>query len=287
METAPKKPVQEPVLAGVIGWPVAHSLSPLIHTVWARRAGIEGYYLPLAVPADYNTFARTMDSLKKIGFAGVNVTIPHKEHAYRYADEADEGAAKAGAANMLTFTASGVKAENSDIIGFQKAIEEQGGIKGSRAVLLGAGGAARAVVLALQKLGAAEIIVANRTAAKAKELAEQAGVQSIEWEKRNDALAGANVVVNATSLGMAGQPPLEINPDETATDAIVADIVYSPLQTPLLAAATKAGRRTVDGLSMLMHQAAPGFRAWFGGEASVDSALRKELIDELSIRTKA
>lgn len=275
-----------PILAGVVGWPIEHSLSPLIHTIWAHRAGVEGYYIPLAVAPDYDSFARAMDSLRVIGFAGVNVTLPHKEHALRYADAASDNAKRAGAANMVSFSEAGAGADNSDISGFENALKAQfdAAPKNKRALVLGAGGAARGVVIALKSLGFSTIRIANRTMEKAKKIAAEVGLETVGWSARNEALDDISVLVNTTSLGMTGQPPLEIALDALSGDAIVADIVYTPLQTELLRTAVQYRHRTVDGLSMLAHQAAPGFRRWFGADATIDEALRKALVAELNTR---
>ena len=276
-----------PKLAGVVGWPVDHSLSPLIHTIWAHRAGCDGYYIPVATPPTYDDFANMMDSLQAVGFKGVNVTIPHKEHALRYAGDASPIAAKAGAANMLTFGADGPYADNSDVAGFAAAFL-QGCDRAQplgRAVVLGAGGAARAIVLALQAVGVQEIIVTNRTRKKAEAIAHDLNTQVADWETRNETMRAANVIVNTTSLGMTGQPPLDIETSVFAGEAIVADIVYAPLETGLLKNAKAKGCVTIDGLDMLMHQAVPGFHAWFGGNAAVDDALRTELVRALDRRS--
>lgn len=274
---------QAPVVAGVVGWPVGHSLSPLIHGEWARRAGIDGSYIRIPVEPGYEDFARAMDDLKSQGLKGVNVTIPHKEHALRYADAASEAAAKAGAANMLTFGTE-TRAENSDIAGFAAAVREQADAPGPYALVLGAGGAARGVILALQSLGVDGISIANRTKEKAEALAEAFGLAAIDWDRREDALATTDLLVNTTSLGMTGEPPLELSLESLRLGAIVADIVYSPLETKLLKWAKAKGHKTVDGLAMLMHQAVPGFKAWFGGDAVVDEALRAILVAELKKR---
>ncbi len=279
-------PPRTPVLAGVAGHPVNHSLSPIIHTIWAKRAGIDGYYIPIDVPSGYDDFARTMDALRAVGFAGVNVTIPHKEHALRYADEASENAKAAGAANMLTFSDVGVRAENSDIIGFAEAVRERTSASGTSALVLGAGGAARGVVLALKKLGLTDIRIANRTVERAKDLAAAFDLAVIDWEKRWEDIENIDLLVNTTSLGMTGQPPLETDIGALRASALVADIVYAPLKTALLKDAEMKGHAIVDGLAMLMHQAVPGFREWFGGEAVVDDDLRAELVKELKRRGK-
>lgn len=274
-----------PIVAGVAGWPVGHSLSPLIHGEWARRAGIVGRYVRIPVEPDYHAFARAMDGLRSQGLKGVNVTIPHKEHALRYADEASVNAKTAGAANMLTF-GDKTFADNSDSAGFAEAVREQTPAPGKSALVLGAGGAARGVILALQSLGVEDIFITNRTKKKAEVLADTFGLSAIDWDRREDALAAIDLLVNTTSLGMTGEPPLELSLETLRPGAIVADIVYSPLETRLLKWAKAKEHKTVDGLAMLMHQAVPGFRAWFGGEAVVDAALRAILVDELKRRAR-
>lgn len=275
-----------PKLAGVIGWPVAHSLSPLIHTIWARRAGVDGYYIPIAIEPDYDAFARAMDSLRVVGFEGVNVTIPHKEHALRYADEASSEARQAGAANMLTVKKDAAYADNSDIEGFMQAAQEKKAETSGTALILGAGGAARGIAITLKKLGVSKAVIANRTRAKADALADAFSLEAVDWNDRNEAARQADLIVNTTSLGMTGEPPLDLDLSQSKPDACVADIVYAPLETRLLAAARARNLKTVDGLSMLMHQAAPGFRTWFGAEAVVDEDLRHQLVSELNRRSK-
>ena len=279
-----------PILAGVVGYPVSHSLSPLIHTVWASRAGVDGYYLPIAVQGGYEAFSTAIDSLRTIGFAGVNVTLPHKEHALRYAHDATDNAASAGAANMLTFAGGECRADNSDIAGFAEALRAKlrSDDEKKTALVLGAGGAARGVVQALKDIGYRQILLANRTRSKAEALrGERTGISVINWSDRNWALRDADLVVNTTSLGMTGQPPLEMELPRLRKTAIVADIVYSPLETLLLQRAEGLDLRTVDGLAMLMHQAVPGFRAWFKGPAEVDDALRDTLTAELERRAQS
>jgi len=280
-----------PILAGVVGAPVDHSLSPLIHTIWAHRAGINGYYIPLAVPPHYDDFAKAMDSLRVIGFKGVNVTLPHKEHALRYAATASPDATKAGAANMLTFGEGDPHADNSDIEGFANAVMSALGERSAprSALILGAGGAARGIVLALKQIGVVDLKITNRTREKAERLAadfEAAGfnMATLDWSARNTAIASIDIVVNTTSLGMSGQPALEIDLSSLHKNAMVADIVYAPLETPLLKTAREHGFLTINGLDMLMHQAVPGFNAWFGDQAHVNKALRDGLVAELKRR---
>jgi len=274
------------ILAGVVGHPVEHSLSPMIHGIWAEQAGIDAWYVPIAVPGSYEDFAKAMDGLKTVGFRGVNVTIPHKEHALRYAMRASEAAKRAGAANMLTFSEDGAYAENSDIEGFAASVSESSSVPGTSALVLGAGGAARGVILALKKLGFVDIGVANRTPEKAAALAHLFSCKTISWDDRDGAVRSADLIVNTTSLGMTAQPPLALDVSFAKPSAIVADIVYAPLETELLKDAKARGLKTADGLSMLMHQAAPGFRKWFGGEPVVDDDLRAKLVAELDRRRK-
>lgn len=278
-----------PILAGVVGNPIGHSLSPLIHSVWAARAGVNGYYVPVEAPASYEEFAAVIDGLKTVGFAGVNVTLPHKESAFRYATEKSTRATAAQAANMLTFSEEGAYADNSDISGFAAALkaELKAGEALGTALVLGAGGAARGVILALKELDCKRIILTNRTRARAETLAEAFSLDHIiDWEDKEKALGESHVVVNTTSLGMSGQPPLSLDLSGLSADGIVSDIVYTPLKTPLLKEAARTGARCIDGLSMLMHQAAPGFRAWFKGPAVVDDHLRDTLVAALERRAR-
>lgn len=278
MAQTPSKP-PPPRAAGVIGWPIGHSLSPMIHQIFAAREGVDAVYLPIVAEPGFEAFARAAGALRDIGFKGVNVTLPHKENALRYAAAASPAAKAAGAANMLTFSAEGPYADNSDVGGFAAALSDvlKAGERPRRAVVLGAGGAARGIVVALKGLGLEEIAVANRTPDKAARLAADLGAATAPWEKRAERLAAADVLVNTTSLGMAGEPSLELSLDLLPETAIVADIVYRPLETPLLAAARARELRTVDGLSMLMHQAVPGYKAWLGSRAAVDADLRARL----------
>lgn len=277
-----------PRTAGVVGWPIAHTLSPLIHQTFAAREGVDAVYIPIAAEPGFEAFSRAMKALESAGFRGVNVTIPHKENALRYAASASDEAKRAGAANMLSFGPEGCYAENSDIAGFSSALDEvpPPDEARARAVILGAGGAARGVVIALQDRGFADIVIANRTGEKAGALAREFGLKSAPWEDRSKILAGARLIVNTTSLGMAGEPPLQISLDALPRNAIVADIVYKPLETRLLAVARARGHATVDGLSMLMHQAVPAYKRWLGSVAEVDADLRARLEAALAARNR-
>ena len=273
-----------PKLAGVVGTPIGHSLSPLIHTIWAARENANAYYVPVEVEDDDDAFDKSMRSLSVIGFAGVNVTIPHKARALKFATTASPAAKRAGAANMLTFSPEGAHAENSDIVGFRTALENELNTSDEKktALVLGAGGAARGVVIAIEEAGFEKIIVVNRTRARAEDLVVSIGGAFVEdWDRRSEIAENAALVVNTTSLGMTGEPALSFDVENLAPTAIVADIVYAPLETELLRAARQKGLRVIDGLSMLMHQAAPGFRAWLGSAPEVDDELRAALVDAL------
>ncbi len=269
-------------LAGVLGWPVDHSLSPRLHGFWLERHGIDGAYLPLPVRPE--AFDPALYALAELGFRGVNVTLPHKERALQACDEVDEAARRIGAVNMITFRERRAIGSNSDGFGFTANLTAgaptwQAG--GAPAVVLGAGGAARAVVVALLDAGVSELRLANRTAERATALAAafDGRVRAVAWERRADALEGCGLLVNTTTLGMTGQPPLELGLDKLPGEAVVTDIVYSPLETALLARAKAKGHVTVDGLGMLLHQARPAFEAWFGVEPEVDQALRSFVLE--------
>ncbi|MGH6750012.1 MAG: shikimate dehydrogenase [Methyloceanibacter sp.] len=271
--------------ACVIGWPVEHSRSPMIHRYWLKLHGIDGAYEKEAVPPEE---ARGfMRSLGEHGYVGANVTLPHKLVALEAADAADEAARAIGAANTLWLDAEGrLNASNTDAYGFMTNLAEQAPKwnEGRRPVaVLGAGGAARAVLYGLIETGASKVLLANRSRARAEDLAlafpQHAEV--VDWDARDRALAGCGLLVNTTSLGMRGQPPLAIDLGALPTGATVADIVYSPLETPLLAEARKRGNVAVDGLGMLLHQAVPGFERWFGVRPKVTPELKAHVAASL------
>jgi shikimate dehydrogenase len=272
-------------LAGIIGWPVAHSRSPVLHGYWLQRYGIDGAYVPMAVKPE--NLRRALQTLPALGFAGCNITIPHKEEALHLVDSHEASALRAGGVNTVVLDAGGkLIGSSTDGYGFiaaLRAIVPSFAPAQAPSVVLGAGGAARAVVAALLDHGAQEIRLVNRTPERAARLAKDLGgeVRGIAWDKRGDALAGAGLLVNATSLGMEGQPALELPLHALPTEALVNDIVYVPLETPLLAAARARGNRCVDGLGMLLHQAQPGFKAWFGVEPAVDDGLRQAVLATL------
>ena len=267
-------------LAGITGWPVSHSRSPRLHGFWLERHGIDGAYLPLPVdPADFPAGIR---GLMLAGFAGVNVTIPHKLAAFAICDEVEPSARRAGAVNTMVFRDRRIVGSNTDGWGFLANLRAHGvDPAGGPALILGAGGSARAVAAVLLDLGVT-VSIANRTRSRAESLTrELPGLNVIEWNARDAALRDSALLINTTPLGMAGQPRLRIDLDRAAPGLTVADIVYVPLETPLLAAARARRINCVDGLGMLLHQAVPGFRAWFGTEPTVDDALRRFLAADL------
>jgi shikimate dehydrogenase len=265
----------KPRAACLIGWPAAHSRSPLIHHYWLRTLGIEGGYVIEAVPPD--EFEGFILRLSLRGFVGANVTIPHKERALALS-QPDECARAVGAANTLWFEDGELRSTNTDVEGFINNLDAcaPGWDKASDALVLGAGGASRAVVFGLVERGIQRVHLANRTLERAGALAEQfgAGVLPVAWEAIPDLVPRAGLLVNTTSLGMHGQPELELDVGLLPQDAVVADLVYVPLKTPLLAAAQARGLRTADGLGMLLHQAVRGFELWFGQRPEVTSELR-------------
>lgn len=261
-------------LAGVIGWPVGHSRSPSLHGFWLERHGIDGAYVPLAVRPEHLGVA--LRGLIASGFAGANVTIPHKETVAAFCDEVDESARRAGAVNTLVFGAGRIRGSNTDGAGFIANLRAHGiDPAAGPALILGAGGAARAVAAALRDRGV-PVSVTNHHRGRAEALAEALpGCRVVAWEARAAALAETALVVNATPLGMTGQPPLALDLDGAPPALAVADLVYAPLETPLLAAARARGLGAVEGLGMLLHQARDGFAAWFGTLPEVDAALHR------------
>ena len=266
--------------ACLIGWPAAHSRSPLIHRYWMRMLGVEGGYVIEAVPPeDLRDFVLR---LSQRGFVGANVTIPHKESVLGLTAP-DERARAVGAANTLWFADGQLCSTNTDIEGFINNLEASapGWDAAEEALVLGAGGAARAVVFGLLERGIKRVVLANRTIERAEKLAKEFGpkefgpcVSATAWDLIGDVLPRAGLLVNTTSLGMHGQPALELDVKRLPQEAVVADIVYVPLTTPLLAAAQARGLRTADGLGMLLHQAVRGFELWFGKRPQVTSELR-------------
>lgn len=266
------------LLAGVMGWPVMQSRSPMLHNHWFGQHGLQGSYVPLAIHPE--GIGSALRALHPLGFAGCNLTIPHKQTAMKIVDAVDETATKIGAISCVTVRPDGSLAgTNNDWYGFTENILEF--VPGWRAdagpvTVIGAGGGGRAVVYGLALRGAKEIRLVNRTQARVERLAKEIGgpITVLPWEARHDALDGAAMLVNATSQGMIGQAPLDLRLGRLPASALVSDIIYIPRETPLLAAARTRGHRTVTGLGMLLHQGRPAWKAWFGIEPKVTAELR-------------
>lgn len=269
-------------LSGVIGSPIAHSRSPALHGYWLRRYGLKGFYIPMDVAQ--SDLREALAFLPRLGFVGLNVTIPHKETVLGLADIVTDRAALIGAANTLIFRKDGkVFADNTDGSGFIANLRQEAPAwvpAAGPAVVFGAGGAARAVVAALIEVGVPEIRIANRTRARAEALRSDFGakIQVHDWVQAGNLLEDAVTVVNTSALGMTGKPELRIPLDALNPQALVTDLVYTPLRTAFLEQAEQAGCTVVDGLGMLLHQAAPGFERWFGVRPEVDAATRAAVL---------
>ena len=273
------------VLAGVAGWPVAHSLSPLLHNYWLRECGISGAYVPLAIRGE--DFSTAVDGLRRAGFAGLNVTLPHKIAAAALAQELDAMAQATGAANLLVFRTGGaILGRNTDVEGLAASLVEELGaetVQDNPIVILGAGGAARASILAVASLGAREIHVLVRDLRKAEgalgplraHIATPLHLH--RWPEWPDVARNVSLVINATSAGMAGATELDLTLKPLPKDVAICDLIYNPLETDLIKRARARGNRAMNGLGMLMHQAVPAFAAFFGLEPKVTPALRDEL----------
>ncbi|RVC58027.1 shikimate dehydrogenase [Mesorhizobium sp.] len=269
--------------AFVTGHPIAHSRSPKIHGHWLARYGIDGSYQAIDVAPD--DFAAFLNALRDNGFQGGNVTIPHKEAAFALVERRDEAAEAIGAVNTLWFEDGKLWGGNTDAHGFAANLDDYapGWAANGPAVVLGAGGASRAVIHALKERGVGDIRIVNRTLARAEELSHRfgAGVSAHGADAVGDLLADAGLLVNTTALGMHGNEGLSADPAGLPDHAIVTDIVYVPLETPLLAAARGRGLWTVDGLGMLLHQAVPGFERWFGTRPEVTAELRRMIVADI------
>ena len=267
------------LLAGVMGWPVMQSRSPMLHGHWFAEHGLNGAYVPLAIRPD--ALEAALRALPALGFAGTNLTIPHKQTAMTIVDEIDETARRIGAISCVTVRPDGTLSGcNNDYYGFiENVVELAPGWRADAgpAVVIGAGGGARAVVYGLALRGAREIRLVNRTQSRAQVLAAEMGgpINVLPWAERHDALEGAAMVVNATSQGMIGQAPLDLRLDPLPTSALVCDIIYIPRETPLLQAARSRGNPIVTGLGMLLHQGRPAWQSWFGIEPRVTPELRR------------
>ena len=263
--------------AGVLGWPVEHSLSPRLHGYWLKQYGVEGSYVKLPVKPE--ELGATLRDLPKQGFAGVNLTVPHKETALAFLDFIEPAAKQMGAVNTVVVRSDGrLEGRNTDVYGFTQNLLSAGyKTRGLPAVILGAGGAARAAVAALLALGVSEIRIVNRSRERAQLLNGAFGKQLriYGWDDAARAFESCELLVNATSLGMTGQKPLEVNLDPLPKDALVTDMVYAPMETELLKTARTRGNPALDGLGMLLHQARPAFKAFFGIDPEVTEGLRE------------
>jgi shikimate dehydrogenase len=269
-------------LAGVIGNPIEHSRSPALHGYWLRSMGIRGHYIPMRIERE--DLVEVLAMLPRMGFVGVNVTIPHKRAVLEIADSVTDRAALMGAANTLTFRNGKILADNTDGYGFIENLRQgapEWEPSAGPAAVFGAGGAARAIVAALIEAGVEEIRLSNRTRARAEDLRQEFGykVRVVDWVKAGNIVDDAYTVINTTSLGMTGKPEFRVPLDGLRPGTFVTDIVYTPLRTPLLEAAEKAGCVTVDGLGILLHQAVPGFERWFGKRPVVDDNLRRAVLE--------
>jgi shikimate dehydrogenase len=265
--------------AGVMGWPIGHSLSPRLHDFWLRSYGINGKYI--ALPVSQENLGAALRTLPAQGLVGVNLTVPHKEAACAIVDSLDNSARRIGAVNLVVVGADGhLQGRNTDAFGFTQNLITSGfTLETGAALVLGAGGAARAVIVALIDMGFREIRIANRTIERAEKLAwefttENCKITSVAWHDIAHSMHGVSLLVHTTSLGMTGQLPLEIALDMLPQKATVTDIVYAPLETSLLLRARQRGHKTIDGLGMLLHQARPSFAAFFGREPQVTDELR-------------
>ena len=276
--------IKPPILAGVIGFPIGHSRSPIMHSHWLKKYGIHGHYIPISLSAP--DFVAGIRSLPRLGFRGINITIPHKVSMLGLADSVTDRAALIGAVNTVTFKDDGsMRGDNTDGYGFIQNMRQNAPSwdpKSGPALVLGAGGAARAVISALLSEGVTELRLANRTRQRAELLADQFGakVQVVDWIHASDAVDGAMTIVNTTSLGMQGQPDLIIDLSAAPKAAVVTDLVYTPLNTPFLEGGAALGLHTVDGLGMLLYQGVPGFELWFGTRPEVDESLRMAILDK-------
>lgn len=270
------------ILAGVMGWPVGHSRSPRLHGYWLNHYDIDGAYVPLAVRPE--NLQAALRALPKLGFRGCNLTVPHKEAAIPLLDRIDDAARHIGAVNTVIVEADGtLTGRNTDAPGFIANLRQGApdlSLDGATAMVIGAGGAARGVVAGLIEAGVVEIKLANRGAERANALARafEPYVVPVPWEERADRMDDIDLLVNTTSLGMTGEPPLDLPLDGLPRKAVVTDVVYAPLETDLLTRARGRGNVVVDGLGMLLHQAVPGFAAWYGVEPEVTEGLRRHVI---------
>jgi shikimate dehydrogenase len=274
-------PLDKFLMAGVMGWPVMHSRSPLMHNYWMEQQGLNGTYVPLAI--EPGKLAEALRALQPLGFAGCNLTIPHKLEAMSIVDEVDDVAKRIGAISCVVVREDGsLFGTNNDWLGFignLKQSQPDWRANAGPIAVIGAGGGSRAVCYGLMQEGAPEIRLVNRTLEKAQAIAEEYGgpIQVLPWEERHDVLEGAAMVVNVTSQGMVGEAALDLKLDKLAQTALAADIIYTPLESPFLAAAQARGNPTVNGLGMLLHQGPPAWKMWFDVEPKVTQELRDQM----------
>lgn len=271
------------IVCGVVGDPVAHSLSPDLHNFWLEKHRVDGVYIPLHV--HHAHFRKLFPRLPEMGMRGCNITIPYKEEVLEFVDELEPVAEAIGAVNTVEFRNGRVVGTNTDAYGFWKSLEKYGDWRAAakRALVLGAGGASRAVIYALKKEGV-EVFVANRTLARSRQVARRFEAEVVPWEKAEGFLKEVTMLVNTTSLGMEGQPEMGLSLNRLSKEALVADVVYHPLETRLLAEAKSRGCRTVNGLGMLAFQAREGFRRWYGVQPEVDEEVMLRLKQQLEKR---
>jgi shikimate dehydrogenase len=272
---------QNKIKAGVIGWPIDHSLSPRLFYYWLKKYKINGLYNAYAV--ERKELSGILSKMKEMGIVGLNVTVPHKQTVMEYVDHLSACAQRVGAVNTITLKNDLLIGDNTDGFGFIENVKQN--YQGLNAftgvsIVIGAGGAARSIVTTLVNIGVKKIFIINRTRRNAEKLAEDIGgpINVLDWDKRHDSLADATFVVNTTTLGMNGKPPLDLTLDALPKKALVNDIVYAPLETQLLRNSRLRGNPTVDGIGMLLHQARPGFAAWFGEEPNVTKDLRNHVL---------
>ena len=272
------------LLAGVIGDPILHSKSPILHRFWLNQNNINGHYIPLKVSK--LNLELVLKTLPKMGFSGVNVTVPHKESVLKIANEITQSASQIGSANTLTFLpCGGFKADNTDGYGFLKNLEENESMwdpLNAKVFIIGAGGASRAVISALLNSGVSKIVITNRTHERANELKEyfDRKIDVIKWNEKEQFLGEINTLVNTTTLGMLGCENLDLSLSSINMGTIVLDLVYNPIKTTLLQNAEKQGCKIIDGLGMLLHQATPGFKEWFGVEPKITNEIRKRILTQ-------
>ena len=269
------------LMAGVMGWPVMHSRSPLMHNFWMAQQQLAGTYVPFAIRP--GKLAAALRALHPLGFSGCNLTIPHKQDAMKIVDEVDDVARKIGAISCVVVRSDGsLFGTNNDWLGFIGNLKEDRPdwrADAGPVAVIGAGGGGRAICYALLREGATEIRLVNRTLGKAAAIASEFGgpIQTLRWDQRHDALEGVAMVVNVTSQGMVGEPPLDLQLDKLPQQALAADIIYTPLETPFLVAARQRGNHTLNGLGMLLHQGPPAWKLWFGIEPTVTAELRQRM----------